>query len=194
MALHRLRQASIDVDVGKIELTAGLQQPLNAAQDSRLVGGEIQNAVADDDVKAAGLQIELLQTLDLSLKETNVGVTKLLGMEGEVLPSHRELLRGHVHTDHLAAGPHQLGEQIDIATTAAPQVEQAAALQQRRANQAAAVVATADLRMDPSEQGLQPIRHRVGIAAGTGLEVSGALEFLAVIGLDDVLHAWAWGV
>ena len=62
-----------------------------------------------------------------------------IGMVLVVAPGHRQLLRRHVDAHHLAAGPHQLGQQVHIAATAAAQLEHPQSLQQWRHHQTAAV-------------------------------------------------------
>ncbi len=109
-------------------------------------------------------------------------------MKGLMLTGHRQLLGGHVNTHHLSALAHQLGQQIHIAAAAAAQIEDAASLKQRRTHQAAAVIAAAHLGMHPASKRLEPSGHRIGITASAGLEISAALQLLAVIGLHQLLH------
>lgn len=82
----------------------------------------------------------------------------------------------------------QLSQHIHVAPRAAAQVQHAAALEQRRAHQATAVVARQHLGMDLRQQRLEPCRHLARIAAGGGAQVGAALQLFAVVVLHDVMH------
>ena len=120
-------------------------------QHRRLVGGEVEHAVAHDHIEAARLQGQGLEGFDRALQKRHIRVTELLGMEVQVLAGHRQLLRRHVDSHHRAARPHQLGQGVDVPARAAAQIENVAALQQGRAHQAAAVVARQYVRVDAGQ-------------------------------------------
>jgi len=101
---------------------------------------------------------------------------------------HGQLFVGHVHAHDLARGAHQLCQCVHIAARATAQVQHAAAFQQGRAHQAAAVVAREHLRVDLGQQGFEPLGHLADVAAGGGLEIGRAAELLAVIVLNQVMH------
>ena len=181
-------QPPIGIDVGEEELAAWLEQAVDAREDRVLVGRQIHDTVRDDHVEAARLEIEILEALDIALQEPHVVEAEDLGVVGTVALRDEELLGRHVDADDRTAGPHELGERVDVATGAAAEIEHAAALEQRRTNQSAAVVAAEHFRVDAGEQRLEPLRHLAGVAAGAGLEIGRALQLAAVVILDDVVH------
>jgi hypothetical protein len=82
-----------------------------------------------------------------------------------------ELLRGHVHSHDLALGADELRKEVNVAARSASEIEHPAALEQGRVDEAAAVIAHADLGVDLGKERLEPGRNNGRVAAGVGLEV-----------------------
>jgi hypothetical protein len=67
-----IRNAAIGIDVGKINLAAGLQKSPGLFEHGLLVRRQIDNAVRDDDVESTGFESSLLQDLDIAVDEFDV--------------------------------------------------------------------------------------------------------------------------
>ena len=94
---RRLVHVGVGDDVGDREASAGREDARRLAQDAGLVGGEIDDAVGDDDVDAGVGQRDLLQ---VALDELGVLDPRL----GGVGPRELEHLVGHVQADRAARG------------------------------------------------------------------------------------------
>ena len=188
MIAQGIGQAPICVDIGEIKLTPRLKQALHTFEHRGLVGGEVEHTIGDDHIEAFGLQVQICELLDGAIQEGDIGVAELLGMEFGVLTGNGKLFNRHVDADDGTSGPDKLGQKVGIAAGTTAQIEDAAAAELGWADQAAAVITTTDLWMHFGQQGPQPGRHSVGIAAGCGLEISAAAQFFAVIGLNGCLH------
>src|SRR6185369_12120589 len=84
-------------DVGDGEAAAGFEDTVDFAEDGRLVGDEVDHAVADDAVHAARGQGQLV---DRGEMELDVGEALL----GGVVAGTLDHLGGHVDADGLAGG------------------------------------------------------------------------------------------
>ncbi len=85
-------------------------------QDGELVGGQVDDAVGDDDVDAVRGQWDVL---DLAAQELDVGGSGL----GCVVAGEREHLLGHVQPVGLAGGAHAPGGQERVNAAAGAQVQ-----------------------------------------------------------------------
>ena len=112
-------------------------------------------------------------------------MTKLLGVILLVPASNDELLCRHIDSHHRSLGSDQLGQQVDVPPGTTTEIEDPAILQQRWADQAAAVIAVAHLWMHLRQQRPQPGGHGVRITAGRRLQVCCTCELLTVIVLND---------
>ena len=101
--------AAIGEDVGEVELSAVGEHAPDFVEDGLLVGGEVDNAVGDDDVDGAVLDAELVECLDVALLELDVVITPLLGHLGVVCLGDGELIGVHVDADDLAGRADELG-------------------------------------------------------------------------------------
>ena len=90
---HPFGQLARGDDVGDAEPPARPEYPEHLGESRRLVGQQVQHAVADDHVDAARLD---RQVLDLAQAGLDVGEAKLLGV-GARLGDH---VGRHVHPDH----------------------------------------------------------------------------------------------
>ena len=188
MAPHRLGQAPICIDIGEIKLTTRFKQALHTLQHRGLVGGEVEHTIGDDHIEAFRFQVQICELLDGAIQEGDIGVTELLGMEFRILTGNGKLFSRHVDADDGAPGPDKLGQKVGIAARTTAQIKDAAAGELVWADQAAAVITASYIWMHFGQQGPQPGRHSVGIAAGSGLEISAAAQFFAVIGLHGGLQ------
>ena len=161
---------------------------MHAAQHRVLVRRQVDHAIGYDHVEAARIEAEFVEPLDIAMQEAHVVIAEGIAVELVVPLRHRKLLFGHVDADHFARRADQLRQCIHIAPRAAAQVEYATAFQQRRTDQAAAIIARQHFRVDARQQRLQPFRHLADVAAGAGFEVARMLQRLAVILLNDVMH------
>ena len=62
------RDAPVGIDVGEIEFAARFQQAVGLAEDFRLVGAQIDDAVGDDEVEAAGLKVQLAKLFEIAFQ------------------------------------------------------------------------------------------------------------------------------
>mmetsp|Transcript_45287 Transcript_45287/g.142010 ORF Transcript_45287/g.142010 Transcript_45287/m.142010 type:complete len:277 (-) Transcript_45287:386-1216(-) len=85
-----LREAAVGVDVAEVELAASGEHAVDLAEDARLVGGEVDDAVGDHQVEGLVLEPRLVEVLDVSLHERHVRlvVSELLAVLAGVLPRH----------------------------------------------------------------------------------------------------------
>ena len=188
MTAQGIGQAPICIDIGEIKLTPRLKQALHTFEHCGLVGGEVEHTIGDDHIEAFRFQIQVFELLDGAIQEGDIGVAELLGMEFAVLTGNGKLFNRHVDADDGAPGPDKLGQKVGIAAGTTAQIKDAAAAELGWADQAAAVITATDLWMHFGQQGPQPGRHSVGIAASCGLEISAAAQFFAIIGLHGCLH------
>ena len=184
---HGRWHAAVGIHVREIKLAARFEQALHTGQHRVFVGRKIDNAVGHDHVEAGGLQTQLIEPLDVAVQKPCVAVAKDLRVVGLMGARHGQLFVSHVHADHLTRWADQLCQRIDVAARAAAQIEHAAALKQRRAHQAAAVVARQHLGVHAREQRLEPLGHGAGVAAGTGFKVCRALQLVTIVVLDEVV-------
>ena len=169
MTAQGIGQAPICVDIGEIKLTTRFKQALHTLEHRGLVGGEVEHTIGDDHIEAFRFQVQICELLDGAIQEGDIGVTELLGMEFGVFTGNGKLFSRHVDADDGAPGPDKLGQKIGIAARTTAQIENAAAAELGWADQATAVITTTDFWMHFGEQGPQPGRHSIGIAAGCGL-------------------------
>ena len=107
-------------DVADADPAARPEDAGDLGEDGRLVGGEVDDAVADDDVDRLGGQRD---GLDVALQELDV---RRAGLGGVVL-GEREHLVGHVEAERAAGRADPLGRQQDVDPAARPEVEHALA-------------------------------------------------------------------
>lgn len=185
------RHAAVGKNVGEAQLAAVGEHAPDLREHGFLEGGEVDDAVGDDDVDAAILDPKALEVLDVAVLELDVAgcVAKGLGDLVLVLLADSELVLVHVDADNLAGLANELGADEYVATSAAAQVEHGAALEHGRNGAAATVEALADLCGQLVDDGLDVLG---GAAAGAdlGLEVARGLQ-VAVVLLDllaDIAH------
>mmetsp|Transcript_19724 Transcript_19724/g.54859 ORF Transcript_19724/g.54859 Transcript_19724/m.54859 type:complete len:349 (-) Transcript_19724:167-1213(-) len=174
--------ATVGVDIGEVELAAWLEKAQALLEDCLLIRAEVDDAVGDDDIEGLGLEVEILELLEISLLELDVGESELLGVVILVLARHIELFICHVDADDLALGSDQLRGDVDVAAGTAAQIEHVGAFQVVLWQaETAAVVLRDDLVVDLADGIADVLWWCSGGAAGVGLEVVGSLEFLAVV-------------
>ena len=105
-----------DHHVGDGEAAAGPQHAEGLAQDAVLVGGEIDDAVGDDDVDGV---VGQRNVLDLALEELDVGGAGL----ALVFARQGEHVVGHVEAVGLARGPDAARGEQHIDAAAGAEVE-----------------------------------------------------------------------
>ena len=182
---ERLGNAAIGINVGEIELAAGLQQAMRGAQHGRLVGNEVDDAVRHDRVKAPFRQVERVKPLDITFDEANVRprVAEAVAVPVEVSIGDGQLRRRRIDAGHRAVLADQLGEEKNILSRSRAEVEDMRALDRLRDHQAAAVIMRFDLVMDVGERGADLRWWCSERAAGVGAQVGRSAEDLAVIAL-----------
>ena len=116
-------QRVIGDDVGDADPAARAQDARDLGEDGRLVRGQVDDAVADDDVDRVGRQRDLL---DVALEQLDVGHAGL----GDVALGEGEHLVGHVEAEDAAGRADALGRQEHIDAAARAQVEHPLALVQ----------------------------------------------------------------
>ena len=178
-------------DVADPDPAARPQDPGDLGEDCVLVGSEVHDAVADDDVDRLGRQ---RQRLDVALQELDVRGPGL----GGVRLGEREHLVGHVDPEGPAGRPDPLGRQEDIDPTAGAEVEDPLARMQVGDR---GRVAAAERRQDRGVGQLVALERRVqvrpdglGIAATRGA-LGGADRGVGVVlpdGLVDGLGGHRW--
>src|SRR5262245_57780542 len=186
-------EPAVAIDIGEIELAAGLEQVEGAAQHRELVHREIYDAIRHDHVEACLRQAERVELLDIAFEKFHVwaAMTEPPYMPVDMRVRGGKLLVGHVDADHLAVSAHQLRDEIDVAARARAEVEHAGAGKRRRHHDAAAIIFGAHLFMHVGEQRLEMQRHIAAIATCRGFEVLGAPQNLAVIVLHHFeIHDW----
>mmetsp|Transcript_26515 Transcript_26515/g.74189 ORF Transcript_26515/g.74189 Transcript_26515/m.74189 type:complete len:294 (-) Transcript_26515:284-1165(-) len=174
--------AAVGIHVRKVQLATRLQQAEALLQHGFLVGAEVDDAVGDDDVEGFRLELEVLQLLEVSLLELDVGESELFGVVLLVLAGDVQLLVGHVDADDLAGGTDQLGGDVHVATGTASQIQDGGTLHVvLRQAQSASVVLGDDLRVDFLDGIADILRRGTGRAARVRLQVIRRLQFLAVV-------------
>ena len=108
-------------DVGDADPAARPEDAGDLGEDGALVGGEVDDAVADDDVDRLGRQRD---RLDVALEELDVGGAGL----GGVALGEREHLVGHVEAEGAAGRADPLRRQQDVDPAARAEVEDPLAL------------------------------------------------------------------
>ncbi len=103
-------------DVGDGEAAAGAEDAEGFGEDAVLVGGEVDDAVGDDDVDGVVREGDVL---DLSLEELDVGEA---GLE-LVLAGEGEHLVGHVEAVGKTGSPDAAGGEEDVDASAGAEVE-----------------------------------------------------------------------
>ena len=94
----------------------GLQDPMDLFKARQFVRGQVDDAIADDDIHGGRIHREML---DIALAELHVAEAVLLGQ----LPSAGHHVLGHVHADDPAVLPHLFGRQEDVDAGAGAQVQ-----------------------------------------------------------------------
>jgi len=98
-----------------------------------------------------------------------------------VFARDRQLRGGRIDAGDRAMLAHHLRQQVGILPAARPQIEHVGPLDRLRSDQAAAVIARADIVMHVAQQVHHRRRRRVERAARIGLEIGGTLQDLAII-------------
>ena len=183
VVLHGLGKASVAVDVREVEFTSGAECVVRALEDSRLVGAEVDHAVADNDVDGLEGDARLNDLLNVSVVEFEVRlrIPKLRREVHDVLACNLNLLLRHVNALDRSVLPNQVRRKVAVATASRAKVQNVEALNAEGKRGAASVELLVDLRGDLLE-GLQ--HHRVRAArgsAGRGLEILAGGEHLAVV-------------
>ncbi len=105
-------------DVGDADAAAGGQDAEHLGEHGRLVGGQVDDAVGDDDVDRVRGQRD---GLDRALEELDVGGSSLL-LVGQ---GQRQHLLGHVQAVGLAGGADAAGGEEDVDAAAGAEVQDA---------------------------------------------------------------------
>src|SRR4051794_17084324 len=126
--LHHVRargvvHVGVGDDVGDREAAAGAQDTGGLAQHPGLVGGEVDDAVGDDDVHRV---VRERDVLDVALDELDIVDAGL----GGVPVGEGEHLVGHVQADRAAGGPDAAGADEDVRAGTGAEVEDRLALVQ----------------------------------------------------------------
>ena len=117
----RRRQVVLGDDVGDAHAAARAENPRDLAEHSRLVGSEVDHAVADHHIdRLRGKR----NVLDVAADEFDVRDTGL----GSISLGERQHLVGHVETDRPAGRPDALRGEEDVDPAAGSEVEDALAL------------------------------------------------------------------
>ena len=149
------RQAVLGHDVGDAHAAAGPQDAGDLAEHRRLVGRQVDHAVADDDVDRLGRERD---GLDVALEELDVGRAGL----GGVALGEGEHLVGHVEADRAARGPDPLRGQQHVDAPARTEVEHALALVELGDRDR---VAAAERRQHRGVRQLGPLKRGVELRA-----------------------------
>ena len=181
-------QTAVSINVGEVELAAGLQEIMDLTENGFFVLHEIDHAVRNDDVEAGGFEIELVEGFDIALNEGDVREAEFLRMPVLVRAGDGELLRGHVDADHFAFRADKLGEGVGVLAGTGAEIEDSAALKGEGGDQPAAVITGADLRMDIRQQGLEIGGHVFDRTTRIGLEVRRGGQGLAIVVFDILLN------
>ena len=159
------REPILGDDVGHAHPTTRSEHAGDLAEDGRLVRGQVDHAVADDDVDRRGGQRD---RLDLPADELDVRRPGL----GRVPLGQREHLVGHVEPDTLAGRADPLGREQHVDPAAGPQVEDALALAQLRDGGRIAAAERREHRrlrqLGLLERRVEPGADRLRRAAATG--------------------------
>ena len=145
------RQAVLGDDVGDADAAPRPQDARDLAEDRRLVGGQVHDAVADHDVDRIRGQRD---RLDVALEELDVGGLRL----GGVALGKREHLVGHVQPEGAAGRPDPLGGQQDVDPATRPEIEDPFALAE--VGDGGRVAAT-ERRQDGSVRKLAPVKRGI---------------------------------
>src|SRR3546814_3165427 len=76
----RISDWSSDVCSSDLEFATVLEQAVCSGQDSILVGGQIENAVGNDNVEAIPFEPALVESLDVALDEPDIVETEDVGV------------------------------------------------------------------------------------------------------------------
>ena len=113
---HGIGNFSANHDIGNGKTAAGLQHAKRLAQDAVLVGGEVDDAVGDDDVDGV---VRKRDILDLAFEELDV----VSGHLALIFPRERQHLIRHVEPVGLACRAHPASRKKDIDSTTGPEIE-----------------------------------------------------------------------
>jgi len=124
VADRRFRHGLSGCDVGELQASARLQHPDDLVEDAAFVGAQVDDAVADDDIRPAGLDGQILDD----------ALAKL-----DIAEAHRRCRRagalehfvGHIHADHVTLGPDLFGGDEAVKAATSPEIDDAFSRPQR---------------------------------------------------------------
>src|SRR3546814_3285316 len=108
----RISDWSSDVCSSDLEFATVLEQAVCSGQDSILVGGQIENAVGNDNVEAIPFEPALVESLDVALDEPDIVETEDVGVMVSIRFRDGELLASHIDPNDFAGLTDELSQQI----------------------------------------------------------------------------------
>ncbi len=163
---------------------------MGLGQNRSLVGGQVNHAIRDNHVKTCIGQIQLIEVFQIAFDKTHIGFFEAKGIpvKLDVTVGNSQLFVRHIHTHHFTGLTDQSGKHIAILPRATAQIQDPETTQQRRGNQAAAVVFATHFRVYFCHDRLDGIGNTVNRAAGIRLQILGTLQCPAVIVFNDIVH------